>query len=398
MRKLYDLDVSEVSLVPRGANKKKFLVYKSHEGKIMNDIKTSVRQMIAGVDPKVMEKVEAVVKSMYKADAPPQPGAPVERQENEQAAGKELSPHAQAALKAVGRIMAPHKEELNQGHVKAVMKEVGLADHEASESPAKEQAEEGAMQKGVGNPEKVKEEHKIEALEKAKEAYKAHMEKLGNKMYPDAEMQQKAVAEENESSAMLKGLHDEEESDEDEEYGQGEEDIGKALVAKSEKLLKNLSPAEAKKLESIFKAQNELIKKNAELSKVVKAQEEEKKEAELVAKADSFTHLGLKKEDLLEQLKLAKAAGEKAFALVCKNFESMNNQAKNGGLFKEIGSRLPANGSGSSEAKIEALVDSIVAKTGAEKSRAQIYDEVTQTPEGKKLLAEQMNEQYGGGR
>ena len=398
MKKLYDLDPYEVSLVDEGANRKKFLIFKSRKGKQMA-ANQEIRNLIESVDPKKMKKVEKVLKSLHSMKHDEEAAKSKHEQhekefkksfehEDHDEVHKEsedpLSERAQAALKAVARILAPFKDEIHDGHLDAVQHEVGIKDSPHHTEAATDEVGEHEVGKEVAYPQEVKEEHHVEALKAAKEAYKNHIEKLGYQKYPAKQMEQKCT----------------EKSKEEEKE---EESVDKSAVSKSALDLTAFPKEQRAQLEMIFKANNdlqkqnkELVQKQAKLEKDLSARIEAEKEREYVAKAAEFRHVGLPLAEVIETLKDAAKLGEKSYERVCKQFEAINEQISKGGLFSEIGSRQSSGGGNDAEAKLERLVDSVVQKSEGKHSRDEIYAEVLQTKEGKRLYAEMKSKRPGG--
>ena len=404
MKKLYNLSAEEVSLVDKGANKKKFLIFKSRGGNQMpaKNISREVREMM-NMPPKVAANLEKVVKEMahpHKSaagDMPPKKDSAVFKGPEHEEHG--LSERAQAALKAVGRILHPHKDEIQGHHLGAVAHEVGIGDH-SEEQPGEVEGKHGSdgkmgktpmhqgedeIEMSVAYPEDVEEEHHSEAVEMAKKAYKAHLDKMGYRKYPDEEVAQKG-----------KKLEDDEDEDESEEE---EEHVGKNVKKAAGSLDLSAFPKEQRPhLEMIFKSNRELVQKNLDLEKQIKDRDAREREREIVQKAAEFNNVALPQEEIIETLKDADKLGAKSFERVCKQFETLNEQGRSSNLFREIGTSQSAEGAGSAEAKLDALVNSIVQKSGSDKSKEQIYDEVIQTPEGKRLYRESQQKRFGGGR
>lgn len=396
MKRLSSLKTDEVSLVGKGANKKKFLIYKNSEGKPMPTPAQEIQNLINKVDPKVMANVEKVVKGMKIKKFEAEEGKDKAEKEHgsdmlpgkdsaahKDGAGAGLSDRAQAALKAVARIIAPFKDELSDDHMDAVQDAVGIHSDKTEDGVGKDHM--------AAIPEGVSDEHHAEALDMAKKAYGAHLEKMGYRKYPDQQPEN--------TNKSKHGLEDDDDDDED-----GEDDVDKSAVTKSASLDLSAFPEKQRgQLELIFKANNELAEKNKELvqkadklEKAIADRDAKDEHREIVQKAEEFTHLGLPKEEIIEQLKDAKKMGEKSYARVCKSFETLNVQSKESGLFKELGSRQGGTGVGDAEAKLERLVDTVVQKSEGGMSRAAIYDEVLKTDEGKKLYAEMKRNRPGG--
>lgn len=404
MTELYDLDPLEVSLVDEGANKRRFLIFKSREKKMPQP--QEIRNLMNSVDPKIMGKIEKVLKSMHPLQKESEPGSDLlpkadshVYKEDENAP---LSERAQAALKAVARILAPFKDELHDGHLDAVQNEIGMKDSPQGEEMGDD---DGEIEKVHGAiPQDVEEEHHIAALGKAKEAYKSHMMKLGGRKYPDenAEMKRK---EDHKKEAMekAKAAYGEQCEKMKKEKNPKEDKVDKSAVNKSAIDLTAFPEKQRETLELVFKANEtlektnkELVQKAAKLEKDMADRDSREKHREYVAKAAEFKHVGLSQDEIVETLKDAASVSEKSYERVCKQFTAMNEQASKGNLFGEIGSRAPAGAGGDAEAKLERLVDSFVAKSDSKTSRAEIYEQVLQSQEGQRLYKEMKNARPGG--
>lgn len=400
MKRLYDLDPAEVSLVPRGANRKKFLVFKSHKGNMMakKDSDREIRALIDGVSPETMKKVEKILKTMTKksaGDMPPRKDSATFKEEehgmDEHEEHKQpLSERAQAALKAVARIMAPFKDELTSDHVGAVAHEVGLGGAHTEPADEKTPHDEQVAEKDLGTdaiPENVEEEHHAEALALARKAYGEHLSKLGYRKYPDAEMQQKSADDENES-------------EDDEE----EESVGKVAKSAGTLDLSAFPKEQRSQLESVFKAHQELVATNkeqvrkiADLEKELSHERDLRVTKEFTERAQGFKHLGANTEKLAKVLKTLAATDEDAFKEVESVLKTADRQLGTAGLFGERGSKLSRSGDAvTAEDKLQALVDQVVEKSGHEMTSEQAYEKVLKTTEGKRLYAEYKSNRPGG--
>lgn len=427
MKRLSDLDVAEVSLVPRGANKKKFLIFKSRKGNTMAD--NEIRNLINSVDPETMKKVDQVLKSMTKmkktkgeespgdtakskedmkkdkgGDMPPKKDSAsmptkkgkmpeafkkddeggdmgdVMMSDDEQ--GQPLSERAQAAVKAISRIAAPFKDELSGQHIQAALKEVGFQDGaEGAEQDEKDPHDE-QVHMSWAIPEGIEDEHHETALDMARKSYKDHLEKMGYRKYPDPSLEG--------TNGLQKSKHGVDEDDEEDE--EEEEHVGK--VAKSLDL-SSFPKAQQEQLHMIFKSNNELVKKNADLEKELKVERDIRKMKEFEERAKSFKHLGVNSNELATIMKSLSESDTENFEKVERILKSLNNQMGQGSsLYSELGSRISKSDGNSAEAQLDTLVASVVQKSDGSKTKEMIYDEVTQTREGKKLLQQVMDEQH----
>jgi|WetSurMetagenome_2_1015567.scaffolds.fasta_scaffold120411_2 hypothetical protein len=368
MRRLYDLDPAEVSLVSKGANKKKFLIFKSRNNEVdmATDKQKELLELVRKADPKVMKKVEKVLK------------------DNQELQGDEggLSTRAQAALKAVVRILTPFKEEINDDILDqtlgaagfGVMEDEGGAPEDAGSPMEGEAGEKEAM---------CKEEDLMGAKDAANKAYKAHLAKMGYQKYPPAEMQMKSVQ---------KDIDGDEAEDEDEE----EESVGKSAVMKADGTL-DLSavPASVRPaLEAIYKGNLELVKKNADLEKQLKEERDQRKTKEFVEKAAGFKNLGADKAELATVLKSLAETNPEAYEKIEKTLQAADTQIGKGTLFGEIGSSQSAKG-GSNWDMIEKAAEGWVAKSGQNMTKAQAVEAFLVTKDGQKMYGEYKNERGG---
>jgi hypothetical protein len=363
MKRLKNLDVDEVSLVDIGANKKKFLIFKNKSGEHS------------------MSKTESNFSKIAKAlkikkDAEGDKEKPVMK---EDAAG--LSEGAQAALKAVERILMPFKSEVSDNDLDAILSKLGISVdggaapvemNKEAEAPIEmeKEKEDGmeAMMKEFALPASVKEEHAAEALSKAKDAMSEHLEKLGYQKYPSPEMTEKMKKEKDDKEEMAKDK-------------EGDKEEMEKSVQK------------AKDADLIFKAHKELIQKNLDLQKKIDTMSEDTVKKEIVQKAASF-NIGLNQSDLVEVLTQARKVSPAHYEKVCKQFETLGSQNKTSSLFMELGSSM-ANSAAGVEAKIDAAVDAIVKKSsGVSKEKA--YSDFMETEEGRKLYAEMKKERPNG--
>lgn len=385
MKKLYELDTNEISLVPRGANKKKFLVFKSFGGNKEMSQKNTTTKRNSSVKKDAGDMPPKKDSAVYK-----DPNEPIDHEPGA-SYNAPISDRAKAALKAMARIAAPHKDELKGEHIEMAMKEAGL--HGAGEGSDDEDKNEIAMQMAM--PMDVKEEHHAEAMGKAKKkaekAYKKALAKLGYRKYPD---EQEAV----------KAANPMEEDDDDD----GVEKTGvsktettqeEGIVSKLKLDISDFPENQRRQLTDVFKSfderTKELVKKNDALESELKKRDEQEKHREYVAKAASLKHLGIDQEEIVETLKDAARLGDKSYARVLKQYETLNAQAETGGLFSEIGTR-GNDGAVDASQRLEALVDSVVQKADGTKTRSELYDEVLKSKEGRKLYAEYKNSRKGG--
>lgn len=347
MQKLYDLDAAEVSLVPRGANKKKFLIFKNDGGDSMPVDTQDLLEEIKKSSPEALRAVEKVLKEYDMAmKANPQAG--------QQGQMPVVDERAMAALKAVARILAPFKSQITPELVNQVLKSIGIG---ADPNPGA-----GAGGAAQGDPNKNP---------------NPQQQPVNKSATTDTE-------DEMPKEEILK-------ADGTIDFSKVPENVRPVLevIHKSHTDLVKQNKEIVQKNDDLEKQNKEIVQKNLDLEKKVSDQASAVREKEIVAKADSFTHLGIPKEDVVMQLKLADGAGKETFEKVCKNFEAISKQNKEGSLFKELGSNQPSGGTtNDAYEKIEKMAEAYVAKSSEKITKEAAMEIVMKTSEGQKLYAE----------
>lgn len=376
---LYELDPAEVSLVKKGANKKKFIIFKSAGGKVAK--KDKIKKEFPPI----------------KKDGEPEAAAPA-------APARTLSDRAKAAIQACVRILTPFKGEvtdadLDQALVANQVLDAGgdnpadavdkmgkdLVNDPAAHAPAKvnekkadaeeEDEDEEDEDKEAGLADKNK-----NPMDKSADS-SDHLMKMGNAI---KEMVDKYCA----NPAMSK---------------KGDKDMPqetKKSVIKADGSLDMEQVPEAVRpaVEAIYKTQLELVKKNSELETQLSGERKERREKEFVAKAESFKHyVGDKKELAVKLMKLEDASKE-VYTDFIAQLESMDAEKEkvSKSLLTEKGSGLAGPGGSDVDSKIDAAVKSIVQKTEGKLTHAQAYTQFIQTEEGQKMYAEYKTTRKGG--
>jgi hypothetical protein len=385
MKRLHSLDAAEVSLVPRGAVKRKFLVLKSRTGE-PSMTRKEILDLIKG-EPDTMKRVEKILKAFGTTDKVRQEAALQGEATKDENGEGPLDERAQTALKAVVRILTPFKDQLSPMLLHEVLDAAGIQMQSAEEQGGEK---EGSSRQ---SPEQVKEEHKIEAMKAAQGAYKSHLQKLGYQKYPENQIAQKDMEGDDECEKSQEKSTDKK-SDGDKEVEKKEEGTvpnadDKESVMKS--LLSNLPKETKSAIEAVFKSQQELIKKNDELTQKLVETERTAKRKEYVAKAAGFKHLGVNVEELAETMLALSETAPKQLEVIEKMLSSADEQVGKGDLFKEFGSSLPAGGKSTWD-KIEKAAEGYVAKSGEKASKAEAVDRFLATSEGKRMYEEYMND------
>lgn len=389
-------------------------VSKSLEDTVAADPSTKLKNMIAKTDPKVLESVDQCMKSYF--------GKPADKSAVKKAAGETdeagdaaegeevtLDPQVVAAGRAVVRILSPFKGRLPAALAHQLVGLSGLGDDD-DDPEGENDDDDGAM--NIGDGEQV--EKSGEDDEEKKEKRTMVMGVRGNKSKDGKVSKAAGYDDEGDDS-------DEDDAENEEVSKLGNRDSSDAEMAmkrdgstveksKGERVSKSanelndapdlsgVDPKTRAAVELVMKSQRELVAKNAELTKESADLRSQMRQKELVQKAAAWGHLGIPQEDIVAQLNDADKAGKEAFERVEKSFTALNNQAKAGGLFNEIGSGLPQGGNAPDGqwAKIEAAASGWAQKSGEKCTKAEATDKFLQTPEGQKMYGDYKAGRTGG--
>jgi len=321
-----------------------------------------------------------------------------------------LSDRAQAAIKAVARILAPFKDEITDEDLDALQAAIGMAEgideqqeHEGEAEPVKDsdaEDKEVELEEKLGKdlhpeegkpsedrnqsapvvakaadgiamecPQGVDKEHHDDALLAAKDAYQKHLEEKG---YIHKNLEEDAMSKE----SVLKSLD-----------------------------LSAFPQPQREQMRTLFlntmEEQKKLVLKAKTLEDELRHERDLRLEQEYMATAAEIAPMlaEAERKDFATILKSLNATDKNAAGKLEAILKSAHAQYADGiqwgGLFSEHGSKLSGNGTGSAEAKLDALVDSVVMKAAGEKTREQIYKQVLMSPEGKKLWREIENQKNG---
>ena len=389
-RVLSNLDAREVSLVKRGANRRKFLIAKSD-----NFDAGSLRELERHVDAEIAPVIEKLNQDRIAKAA----GDGVDAQDD---TSSQLSARAQAALAAIARILAPVADQLTDSDIDAIQAQLGMDgadgeddddDEEDKENEAEDDAENDPADDSEGTggasipdinvadaapdelsmakPDSVKPEHHQEAMAGAKDAYVNHLKQKGYKVGT-----------------------------------QNEKDSPKEPVKKSDDTIADHRPEViAKAIDDLQTQNKQLIEKSAKLEADLAIERADRENRELAVRAEKYKHLGVNKADLVSIMKTADGQGKEHTETLDRMLSALNEQARvnksiPGGLMGELGSRLGADGDTSSpEAKLNEMAAQYVAKSSAPMTHAQAYTHlITHDPDAKRLFAESQSEHKKRGR
>lgn len=310
-------------------------------------------------EPSTMAKVEKVLEMHGKPKTETVAPPVVEKDTNKEGP---LDDRAQAALKAVVRILTPFKEALSPLLLHQVLDAAGIQVQSALDQGDTGMAK--TEKSATMSPEKIKEEHKIEALKIGKAAEMEHLKKLGYQKYPEEQIAQKG---------------DEKGQSEEQEGTMNDPDVEKSAVAKMD--LTGVPDNAKRALEAVFKAHE---KATADLKSELDAVKRIGRRKDLVQKAATqYPNLGLPTEEVADMLLALE--GNPALEKVEKMLSTANAQAKTGGLFSERGSSHPSGHIGSTWEAIEKAAEGYVAKSGVACTTAQAVDKFLETSEGKRM-------------
>lgn len=393
LRRLRSLDVHEVSLVKDGAVGKNFLIRKNKDGSPMPTAQ-SIRDQLLSVPEPIVKNIEAVAKAAGDTDG--------------------INEEAQAAMKAAGRILAPHADSLTSEQVTKLMQAIGMlaqdkedtdaiaADTAQNQQDAAIENQEAATNKAAdGDDTEEEEEDAEDADEEATD--KAAPPWLKDKIKGKDKKDDKDDAEDDKKKAPFAKSADTGVSAPSmmRYASDAPEDRAplplETAVAKSAELdLKGFTEAQRAALEPILKSQKDQAAATEQLRQAHKeaveksaALQHKLDRKEFVAKAAAFPHLGT-----------AEALGEKLHNLHAKDpdgyeawvgiLKSANASADASPLFKEHGSALGATGDAAE--KLKAAVTGLVQKSASPMSYAQAESQFLKTSEGKRLYAEEREE------
>jgi len=228
---LSDLEIPEVSLVPRGAVKKRFFIYKSEEGSLMEEILKAVLETELEDENKVDEILKAA----------------------------KLSDKARNAVKGALRLLNAYKDELPRDIMKTLANLAGYGYPEPTGKAGDKKDEKDDKKKKYGYPAPTKKEDGSWDFSGIPEEVRPAVEALWKE-------QQEAVKKAEELEKVLKEERDKQLR---KEYIQKAADEFANLPIKPEEfglVLKGLAekaPEEYTKLEGVLKAANEAIEKGA---------------------------------------------------------------------------------------------------------------------------------------
>lgn len=442
MKKLSNLDAREISLVPRGANRRKFLVLKSGAAMREEDIKEMLKPVDAKVE-EVIRKYSTVRKDDLTAEgrkhiaehnfALPaerkypihdlaharnalarvaQHGTPEEKKKVQAAVYRKypalkeradkmdvekdlndvgpVDERAQSALKAVVRILTPFKDSLSPVLLHEVLSAAGLQMQHATEQYQGEDMDK-KMGSATQSPEPISEEHHMEALGKAFGAYKEHMHKLGYRKYPTQQPTQKDM--EGNYGDKGKVVRD--------EPGQGEIQSGNMHNPEPEDMVSKKKEADDMDGDDVCKssvmksllanvpketraAVEEVFKSNQNLARELALVKKTAYRKELIQKYSHLKGLGVKVEDLVETMQVLSEKAPDQFEKVEKMILAADEQIAKGSLFSEVGSDREGV-AGDWYAKIESAAMAQVQKSGEKLSKEAAVERFLDTPEGKQM-------------
>jgi hypothetical protein len=448
VKKLHSLEPAEVSLVPRGANKKKFLALKSADGNPMT--KEDLHKMIS-CDPETMKRVGKIIKDYNDGCGVAKDKLTTEGREH--VAGHNFAEpkdrkypiedeaHARNALARVSQHGTPEEKKKVEAAVYA--KYPGLkARHDeakkAADMPNNEQLGQGPLdEKGqaalqavvrILNPMKetlspVLLRSVLDAAGFQLDTAKSHGGEMDHEMEQDemeksSRMSPEKVKEEHHIAAMkvakdaykaeLAKLgyqkypteqisqkavdHDPDEPGQDlEQEGlmHDPDKEGEGEMQHKSGVMKSLLAGVPKEsrgaIEAIFKAHEET---KMRLEAVTKAA----RHKEFVEKAAGYRHLGVATEELAVTLE---ALPTKQLEVVEKMLKAADEQISKGKLYAEFGTNQPnpaIMGPEASWANIQKAAHGYVAKSGEKLSDAEAMDKFIQTPEGKNMYNQYQEE------
>lgn len=147
----------------------------------------------------------------------------------------------------------------------------------------------------------------------------------------------------------------------------------------SEDEIKDLPENILTKLETVFKTNEGIVEKSAQLEKQLKEKEEKEKMQSFITKAETeFDKLPIKKEELASILKSISEKDAENYSKLENFLKSTNTMLKENYLFKEIGSSASTESSGTAWGRAEAMAKGIIQKDSnmsIEKAISKVFEE-----------------------
>lgn len=366
----------------------------------MSNVYDDVAQLAQSTSEATLTSIDTAVRSM------------VQKRDIAKANGDDaplaLSERAQAAIKAVARILAPFKDEITDADLDALQAAIGMSEGIDEQQEHEGEPVEQAAALSSGGDDEDEDKPELE-------------EKLGHDLYPeegkpseDRNQHAPIVAKAADAMSMecppgVDPEHHAKAMDAAKEaYTKNIADKGyvqktneDAPMTDANEVLKRLDAfpqAQRDQVQALFRStmdeHKKLIRKSKALEAELQHERDIRLDQEYLTKANILAP-DLGDEDRRDMAKILKSlastdkpAADKLEAILKSAHAQHEEVSKMGGLFGEYGSRLSGGGAGSAESKLDALVDSIVMKTSGEKTREQIYKQVVMSPEGKKLWRE----------
>jgi hypothetical protein len=390
-KRLSKLKASEVSLVNRGAIKRPFLIYKNEEGIPMAEKRMSE---ILTLTPAQEDRIDAAIAKHASAVAKDDEAMP-------------LDERAQAALKAVYRILLPFKDQITEDMVDELIAELDPEDDEGDD-------DDDLLSEGDIEPEEVlqsadNETDPTEENDNMKKKADWEDMKKGADWAPkkpdgmDEAKHQAAVDSAKAAYSKACGAAAKAADDEDDDGEPFEEDkkMQKSAVSKA----MNGVPAEHRAIfEAVQKAaeadKRQWVEKAASMEAEIRAMKDEKilKAYEEQVGVECQT-LGLDVSKTARVLKSLSGSDQEAHDHYLETLRTSARSATGTGIFKSHGvspnasaSRsVASNANGSAKAQLEAMVNGFVAK-GEAPSESAAWAAVLKSEQGIRLYEQAAKE------
>jgi hypothetical protein len=139
--------------------------------------------------------------------------------------------------------------------------------------------------------------------------------------------------------------------------------------------LTTLPPEVQAQIDSLFKSQEEAVRKAAELEAVLKEERDKRLTEEALAIAKGFSNLPINAEEFGPVVKALREKAPQEWAEVCKALTAADKAIGEGKLFDEVGTTTSPKAS-SVMGQINALADGLVQKSEIKLTREQAIDQV----------------------
>lgn len=379
MRRLRNLNVHEISLVKRAANKRKFLITKNLGAPMAADIE-KIRDSLLAVPEPILKRLDEVAKSAFKKDD----GTMM------------LSDDAQARLKAAGRMLQPIIGDISMDQVAQMLSAIGAvgADALMDSDVADDAAGDAVVMPDVDAAADAADDAQdaasdlAEATDDAAVATDAMADPLDvvtpTVVAPENDKRKASMQKALDASRAAYTQAMKDAGFDEEELNEEESPMNKSEVAKSH-APEAIAKAHKAEITALEKRHQEAVAKSVSLQLTLDKNE-------MVNKAAELPHLGAP-EKMVDMLLRSKQKDPENFGENFSVLKSWNDAMNRSDIFIEHGSQASPKATGA-EGQIAEAVAGMVQKS-ANLSPEQAYTQfISETAEGRALYRAVVTESF----